>query len=540
MSEEQQSHTIYECRREWENHHQTVRFTPERYYDVWNFWDDNSSPTANKWRPGFCALQKIVRDAEAADCQVRAVGGGWSLSNAVETPGFLLNTKPLNIIEIGLRHVNCDPTYKGNPARLVFAQCGAGIAELNRELENAGLSLPTSGASNGQTICGAMSTGTHGAAVEVGSVQDYVVGVHLISEGGAHYWIQREDRPVVNEHFCNVLGAKLVPDNDLFDAVRVAFGSFGIIHAVLLEAEPIYLLERHVVNVHYAHVLPALSDMKKIGHLGLKDSKGNIAGIRPFHFEVLLNPYAFSDGKNGISEKTGEKAAYIRYMYKRPPGYAPLKWLDRGDTTKSNDAMAAIGVFSDVAWPFISLAAKPLLEGQLPPIYSNEGPDTKTTFLTHGGTFDATQIAGHSMSTEIGFDLQDVPRAVEVIVRETLRFPFSGLPALRYVKRSLACMAFTKFAPYTCAIEIPAVKSTRSKEAFERIWDALDNAGIPHTFHWGQSAHWGADPVKSLHAIKQVFGHRYERWAAARKGFLRKNGHYTFSNPMMHAYGLDT
>ena len=45
---------------------------------------------------------------------------------------------------------------------LYFAQCGTSVEELNTDLQAQGLCLRTSGANQGQTICGAFSTGTHG------------------------------------------------------------------------------------------------------------------------------------------------------------------------------------------------------------------------------------------------------------------------------------------------------------------------------------------------------------------------------------------
>jgi FAD/FMN-containing dehydrogenase len=262
MANKQIAHLQFESNRPWENYHQNVQFTPRWYCDVWNFWDDNTTPDTRKWEPGFRAIQKIIQDAENAGESVRALGGGWSLSHAVETDGFLVNTKPLNIIEVGFRASSCDPAYLAEKANqifgppedyLVFAQCGASIAELNVALETRGLSLSTSGASNGQTICGALSTGTHGAAWRFGSVQEFVVAIHLISATGQSYWIEPNTR-VVSQHFLDILDGpgrskdtQRINDDKIFNATLVSFGSFGIIHAVVLRAEPIYLLERHVV-----------------------------------------------------------------------------------------------------------------------------------------------------------------------------------------------------------------------------------------------------------------------------------------------------
>ncbi|MDZ7691665.1 MAG: hypothetical protein U5K69_11165 [Balneolaceae bacterium] len=63
---------------------------------------------------------------------------------------------------------------------LFFFQCGNTIKELAMTLSSHGKSLKTSGASNGQTIAGCISTGVHGSAIDIGAIQDYVVGINLI------------------------------------------------------------------------------------------------------------------------------------------------------------------------------------------------------------------------------------------------------------------------------------------------------------------------------------------------------------------------
>ncbi len=96
-------HILYESNRHIVNFHTNIKFTPARYCDVWNFWDDNTAPQAKRWRPGMLAIQQIIRDAQSRNMPVRALGAAWSLSNAAVTRGCLLNTKPLNVIETGMR-----------------------------------------------------------------------------------------------------------------------------------------------------------------------------------------------------------------------------------------------------------------------------------------------------------------------------------------------------------------------------------------------------------------------------------------------------
>jgi hypothetical protein len=551
-------HLYYESNQHIVNFHGNIRFTPSRFCDVWNMWADSSSPNTYRWRPGLLAIQETVREAERRNMSVRAMGAAWSLSPAFVTGGFLLNIKPLNVIEVGLHAEHCDGQYlrseqnsgQQKPNRLlVFAQCGASIAELNIEMETRGLALPTSGAANGQTIAGAISTGTHGAAWKFGAIHDAVVGLHLITQAGESYWIEPTSRPVVTRSFADILQAQLVRDDRLFSAVLVSFGAFGIIHAVLLRAEPLYLLEQHLVARHFDSVVPALVNVERnFTKLSLPEINGQISTDPPYHFEVVLNPFAFDVTEKHVLEKVHQTATYVRYMYKRMPpdlnefspthhllGPAPAKH------TTSTDAFNILEALGELA-PLYSRAgvaddvSTQIIEGILQP----DNPAThRGTVLTPGGTFGATPVAGNGMSCEIGFSPNDIPKAIEIVVREIHAFPFSCLPSIRCVAPSSALLAPTCYAPYTCMMEIPAALSERTQAGYDRIWHALNEFKVPHTFHWGQCLRWGANPKLARAKLESVFGQRLTDWLEARKSLLSLHARQiTFSNPLLIDCGL--
>jgi hypothetical protein len=494
----------------WANKHQNVQVSVERLYDVWNRWQGGQRPETAVWQAGLAALRRIVTDAEGLGKRVRGLGAGWSLSEAPVTSEHLINVKPLNYVEVGLRPEIVDPAFAGAPGRLVFAQCGASILELNRHLEARGLCLPTSGASNGQTLYGAVSTGTHGSASRVGSLQDHVVGLHIVGEGGQGFWIERASRPVVGPAFLATLGARLLRDDRLFNAASVSFGSFGLGHAMLVEAVPIFLLERHVRRYDYDDVRAAIRTLD-VSRLGLPEG-----GALPFHFEVVVNPYATERGKRG---------AYVRFMYQRPfrpitPPPGPVVTTGAGD-----DLLGVMSALSDVAPRFIPIAVEELLDRMVP-------PTTGSVLGTPGQTFGATDIRGPVLSTELGVALQHAEAAVDAIVEVARRNPFGGVIALRYVKASDALLAHAPFTP-TCTIELPAVGSRRTAEGLRRVWAALDQAGIPYALHWGQVHNY------TIHRLRAVFGARVDDWLAARRQFLPSAaGRRMFSNAMLDQVGL--
>ena len=132
-------------------------------------------------------------------------------------------------------------------ADLFFVECGMSVLDVNEKLEqdsNPKRSLKASGASNGQSIAGCTSTGTHGSAFKVGAVHDTIVGLHIVVSPDRHVWLEKKSNPVASDDFINWLGAEAIKDDELFNAAVVSFGSFGFIHGILLETEPIFLLEQ--------------------------------------------------------------------------------------------------------------------------------------------------------------------------------------------------------------------------------------------------------------------------------------------------------
>ena len=497
----------------WQSDHQNVSRTVERLYDVANLWSDGSAPPAHQWQAGVEGLRQVLSDARVAGKRVRAVGGNWSLSDITATSHYMVNTGQLNARTVGLpaSYLATASTY--DPAKLVFAQCGTSVIELSDELEPRGLSLKTSGASNGQTIAGAIATGTHGAANTVGAMQEYVVGLHVLDADGNSVWIERASQPVASDALLSLLAATPIRDDTVFRAAVVGLGAFGIVHAVVFEADPIYLLERYVRRYDYGHIRAVLSSLDVIS-LGLPDGSA-----LPFHFEILLNPYATGAGGQG---------AYVRAMYKRPytlpapPAPGSVVSVGPGD-----DALSVISSLSDAVPALIPTAVAKIIALQAPP--------TNGQSATHGQTFGSTTLKGPGQSMELALAVADATNAVDTIVSVANRQTFGGLLGIRFVRATDALLGSTRFAPVTCTIEIPATFSQRSSDAYDAICAALDGQGIAYAMHWGQQT----PATYDANRLRHRFGGDLDSWIAARRDLLRTPAARTMlSNEVTDRFGL--
>jgi FAD/FMN-containing dehydrogenase len=502
--------------RRWNNWHNTsgVGGSVERFYTPRNIWDDGAAPVrARGFEPGLAGLQQIVQEAELACKRVRAVGSGWSLSRAAFVEDFLVNTARLAWWSVGFSAPMVEPSFQDRRGRLVLAQCGVQIKVLNAFLEQRGLALPTAGASNGQTIVGAISTGTHGSAHDVGGMADFAVGLHVVAEGGRSHWIERASRPAMTAAFARWLGATVIRDDDLFLAAVVGLGSFGLVHAVVFEAVPLYLLELSVRQYDYAQV-EAAALARSPASLGLPAGDES-----PYHFEVVINPYRRAAGQGG---------AFVRVLYHRPAmDPLPRPAIASGHTLRSNDLVSIASVFSDA----IPASVPGLLQSEL---HDSLAPGEAAVLGTPGQHFGDSPPTGGGTSTEIGVPLDRLGDALAAIFSVTDQFVFGAPVALRYVRGSDALLAFTCFSPTTCAIEMPGIDSARTREGQARVWNELRSRGIPHTFHWGQALPGDRDWVVAGFGPQRV-----QRWLDARARLLVTTaGRRMFSNALLESSGL--
>lgn len=490
--------------RAWTNRHETFTQPVADLYDLANDGNGNLAD----YNSATIAIQGIIKEAMDGNYRLRSLGGGWSWTKIATTDGVMLNTKLLNhTFKLNKNNVAANR----NPDNYFFAQCGVSVKELNDHLRKLNRSLKTSGASNGQTIVGAMATGTHGAALSAGSIQDAVVGLHIILGPNKHVWLERQS-PVASGRFVDALKAQLIRDDSLFNAALVSFGSFGFIHGVMIETEPLFLYEAYKRHVPLGNDLFHLMETLDFANTPLTFPGGKKV---PYHFQVLINPY------------DPNKVAYVTIMYKRPfvPGYVPpatKPGLGPGD-----DAPTFIGAITSV------------LPGVVPGMVNGI---IKKSFAessdkgTHGEIFYNTDLHGKVLSCAMGVPLNHVNNMRQVLDSVNQKHgPFAGVFSFRFVKSTEATLGFTKFSGHTCVVEADSVPSKTTTDFYQAIWDELDRLNIPYTFHWGKVLSLDAAKVRKMYGDMAVDG-----WLAARQT-LMENGAVmrVFNNEILAHWGLD-
>ena len=492
--------------REWTPKHGTYTQTVKALYDLWN---PVNGVGLDRYNATTRRIRQLVADASRQGVRLRALGAGWSFSRAPATDGWLVNTKPLNLY-FRLGESVVDSGYRGDRAGLRFVQCGCSMLELARHLRQEMRSIRTMGASNGQTIAGALSTGTHGSILGVGGIPDYVVGLHIVVGPERHVWLERASYPVMKKEFADRLGAELVRNDELFNAALVSFGSFGFIHGVMIETDDIFLLECHRKRMKVdAGMHTAL---RNLDFSGIQLPHG---AERPYYFQMVANPYDLDHG------------AFATTMYRRPfredypqPGNG-FEGFGPGD-----DALAFVGLLTD---------GVPLVIPALTSLLTRAYKEMSGVLGTIGEIFTNTDTRGKTASTALGIPMERVEEALATVL-ELLRRdgPFEVLVSLRYAKATQATLGWARFAPTTCILEVDGVKSDRTLSLQRTLWQTLVDRGIPHTVHWGKQI--GLDAT----GVRRSYGDAAGRWITARETLLNPATRHIFSSPFLEGLGLST
>jgi hypothetical protein len=270
-------------------------------------------------------LVAIIKQAEAANLSVKAVGSGWSFTDIMVSPDYMVDTCKLNNIlsETVTGQSYGDPVFSAlTPAakrRLLFhVQAGIKLYELHDTLETNpnyrpaagqnpppgvvlndgpggspqphGYALKTLGGSGGQSIVGAASTSVHGGddhdakRTPIQPLPDMIQGIYLVAAGGAEFFVQRGGPraivdPTLLAQLEPCLAGRIISNDTIFNSVVVSMGRMGIIYSVVIEVRQQYVLfENRSQSTWTNGTIPILATLRSNRFL-----------------QVLILPYANSD-----------------------------------------------------------------------------------------------------------------------------------------------------------------------------------------------------------------------------------------------------
>ena len=452
----------------WKGEHQTYNLPVD---GVHSFADvgipDDVLGQIDAYNDVTAELMKLIGKAASKGKTLRAFGSAWSLSKCGVPDNELVNTSTLTI---GLRPgpTHLDAGYAGDVNLLRFVECGVAIADLNEYLHAQHLSLKASGSNSGQALAGVVSTGTHGSALKFGACQEFVVGLHLVVGKNKHVYLQSASNPVVNKTWTDKFGAELRTSDEEFYAALVSFGSFGIIHGLMVETRERFLLR----SIRRFQPLDAAlwnairgQDIDKIG---MPEPFKDL-----YHFEIFFNP----------NEGTPPKQAIVMLMFEKPwdDNYTPPVWhVGSGGMSPSG-----LDVMSQLV-PALPSAVSGLIKSSLnKEVRRKFGEYDKIGAIRD--LFRGEPTRGKTLACGVGMDRANAEKALRLAFKKykELGTILPLLLSVRYVKGTKATLGFTRFDD-TCVLELDGVNIPEVRKYIKSVWAGLDEAGIPFTLHWGK------------------------------------------------------
>jgi L-gulono-1,4-lactone dehydrogenase len=318
-------------------------------------WPDQTTET-------FQARVKELYDelkgrVEKPGSQVRftAVGSRHSSSDVYrrlpDGRAVVLHIEGLN--QILPRREDWKASFEEQRPNHTFAMVGAGITicQLNEALWSHGLAIETQGSFDGQTLAGAISTGTHGAGAGVGSVGDSVEAVCILTmvelENGPQ-WVVLQIEPDPDEAISdperfekrrNGVPWRLVQDRRLFEAAVLTMGTFGIVVGYVMRLRSAYFLYETRIGRPWSEIQQNLAERAVTPPSGFSP--------RGWRYEVAVSPSPIRGSSDHACTEVYRDEWDYDLDYLSETREIPQKWL--GDVTRNVNLGGSIGnVVADI------------------------------------------------------------------------------------------------------------------------------------------------------------------------------------------------
>lgn len=507
----------------WDTFHNNGPFATKVLYETSLETKSNMPFVNDRYNDAALEIQRLIKSALEGHEGFRAYGSAWSMSSIAHQKDNMHFNAAMNL----KRAVSPDEMYLNSTylqENLFFFQCGNVIKEISNFLFKQGKSLKVSGASNGQTIAGCISTGVHGSAWDTGAVQDCIVGINLIIGDKPEdiVYLERHTKPALNDNFAARINARVIRNDGLFNSALVSLGSFGFIHGVVLEAENRFLLNRYVkrISKETALQLSQTMDFENSDFHIPGETDANGKPNRPYHYKVFINPYV------------DDSEYVVEIMYKKPYRNDYPDPIPKIKTFIYRDLIILFTFIAERFKNSIPKLIKLLQTSILPPVDSEITGTLSEIFWDAG-------FQGPAFACTVGVDHKDSPKALKLLADLAKNEgPVPGIYAMRFVKQSAATLAFTKF-PVTCMLEIdgliwnPKDNNISLPDFCTRIIEVLQANNIVFTHHWGKYSNWLFPGL-----VDYMYGNKAQEWMEYRSALLSKETAELFSNDFLEDNGL--
>ena len=506
-------------------------------------------------------LVAIVQRAETEQKHVHPFGSKWSFSDCAVSADYVIDMTNLNgEIQTVQRALNS--AASSLQSHIYHVQAGITVHDLYLHLDQRNLAIETMGGASGQTLAGAISTGTHGGDYFKAPLADSVLAIHLVGTGGRQYWIERQPGITNPGQLHELVVPTIAPgdiiyDNSTFDAALVSLGCMGVIYAVVLRVRDKYdLIETTTATTWHGFLRTAAA------HLNDPSNR---------FLQVALDPYRDSNGENAClmtirregdatsmpSCPGGNIPAAIMKMAADMIAAAPadaaalmaeelVTVLNRGDVGTAFEVLTRVinSILqrkTDVLRSVLVADYAGVMLAYWPPGTCG-GPSWRVMDLRHRQGSTSSPSRGYSIemfvpwedATGRGILANFIEALIQKVTAATTTF-LAGYVSIRFSGPTRACLGMQQWNQ-TCCVEISALPGIEGELALlGSILELMyDHGGLPH---WGQLL----DLDRQGYGSPRGHGSLYSRFAEWRQAYATTSNNFTartFENALSRRWNL--
>lgn len=482
---------------------------------------------------------------------VTITGSAWSQSDLFASPAVRIDTAQDTAIW-DIPSAALGSQFTGNAQHFIMASGGARLKDIMQFLDERGLSFRTAGSHNGQSIAGAIATGTHGSLLGEMGLETHIRGLLFVAGSGASHWIADPDCPVLGEDFVARFATQADPG--LFTDTVIHLGGLGYLAAVLIEAVPRFGLSWKKALAPLAHGW--WDAVAKADYASA--AAPVIGGRQPAFYELTFDP-------NRRLDEAVMQTIYwhdeLPTEYPRAPGPAPRHECVRDTLDVVADAINGFsaymvashadmddegddsedGIFSfarrlrllDIAGMTFDDFAEEI--AQKP---TSQRPESLLALTGNWQPRDVLGIRIDTFNAALGVPVADLRRTLEIGISIASKWRKHFVLTVRFATKSRASMSFLRFDD-TAIINIDGLTRagiagwiSHSDEFSRDFTNALEDAGIAFSMHWGK------DIPSRAEKITADFGDAAIRYKAARAALVPAPVRDILCPPQLKAWGL--
>jgi hypothetical protein len=494
-------------------------------------------------------LGEMMDELAAEPDPIAIVGSAWSQSDLFASPATRIDTAMDQVVWSLPPEVLAED-FTGNANHYCLATGGAKLDMVMEFLDQRGTSFRTAGSHKGQSIAGAIATGTHGSIIGESGLESHVRALLFVNGSGAAHWIADPEHPVLSEAFVQTFAKSADPT--LFHDSVIHLGGLGYCAAVLLQGVPRFGLSwKKAVEP----LVPDWWDAVACADYA-KAAAPLIGDKQPAFYELTFDP------------NQGLEADVMQTLYWRddlpadyqaqPDAEKPEEPRDALDliadginafsermvasrTDKDDDDEEEDGLFSFGRRLRLLDIAKMTFDDFRDEVAKKPQSDRPESLLALTGDWKARSVFGIRIDTfnaALAVPVVDLRRTLEIGCEVAARWRKHFVFTVRFAKRSKASMSFLRFED-TAIINIDGLTRaglagwiSHSDEFSRAFTDALEAAGLPFSMHWGKDL--PSDAAK----IGADFGDAAQRYRAARAALVPEGLREKLCPPQLEDWGL--